>query len=88
MHSRTFRCLSVILPLLTSSLTIPIYPEHHRFFYMGLSMLLHSILAGSRARYIEKLAEGDMVAWGCLIGGIVLTIGISIIKKKMSAPRQ
>ena len=48
-------------------------------------MLLTSILAGSRARFIEKLFEGDIVAWSFLGGGIVLSIVIGVIKRKLSA---
>jgi hypothetical protein len=51
-------------------------------------MLLTSILAGGRGRFFEKLAEGDKVAWGFLIGGVVVSIAISIIKKKMSGRQQ
>jgi len=47
-------------------------------------MLLTSILAGSRIRFIERLYEGDVVAWSCLAVGVAVSIGIGIIKKKLS----
>jgi uncharacterized membrane protein YvlD (DUF360 family) len=50
-----------------------------------MTMFLNSILAGSRARFVEKLLEGDVIAWSCLAGAIVLSVVVSIIKKKMSA---
>jgi hypothetical protein len=51
-------------------------------------MLLTSILARSRGQYFEKLMEGDVVAWSCLIGAIVLSVAVSIIKKKLSRRQQ
>ena len=47
-------------------------------------MLLNSILAGSRIRFIERLFEGDVVAWSCLGVGVAVAIGIGIVKKKLS----
>ena len=47
-------------------------------------MLLNSILAGSRMRFIERLYEGDVVAWSCLGLGVAVAIGIGIVKKKLS----
>jgi hypothetical protein len=50
--------------------------------------MLTSILARSRVQYFEKLMEGDVVAWSCLIGAIVLSVAVSIIKKKLSRRHQ
>ena len=46
-------------------------------------MFLNSILAGSRM-LIERLYEGDVIAWSCLGLGVAVSIGIGILKKKLS----
>jgi hypothetical protein len=55
--------------------------------YMGFAMVT-AILARSRVEYFEKLMEGDMVAWSCLIGAIVLSVVVGIIKRKIRGRQQ
>jgi hypothetical protein len=54
---------------------------------MGFAMVT-SILARSRVQYFEKLMEGDLVAWSCLIGAIVLSVVVGIIKRKIRGRQQ
>ncbi len=49
---------------------------------MGFPFDLCLIAQGRRARVLEKLWEGDPVAWAILIGVIVLVVGWKILKSR------
>ena len=49
------------------------------------SIVAMSHVLAARGDFARKLMDGDPVAWVCLVIGIVIVVGIKILKSKMTS---